>query len=364
MSGRRRPARGQSRHGEAPAPAEAPKATPRRRLSQGAIFGIVCAAVVLLMGSYVAWAAVHTNTGGTPPAANASDPALRAVLGAPHLVFLVPSGGDPSQSVVALAPLQAGTTARVLTGLHCQRTYFAAGRGICLGSDLLGAGYLYGSSFQPGRSLTQPGLASRSRVSPDGRLTSSTVFVTGHSYTQVGFSTQTLLTDTATGATTDLERFTVTRDGQQISSPDFNFWGVTFLADSRHFYATLGTGGHTYLVEGDAAERTAKVVTDGVECPDLSPDGTRIAYKHAVPGTQRTWRLHVLDLRTMKDTPLAETRNVDDQAEWLDDGHVVYGLQDEGPPPTLDVNLWTVPADGSGAPSKYLAHAESPAVIR
>jgi Tol biopolymer transport system component len=106
------------------------------------------------------------------------------------------------------------------------------------------------------------------------------------------------------------------------------------------------------------------VLHDGVECPDLSPDGTRVAYKHAVPGAQRTWRVHVLDLRTMRDTALAEARSVDDQVEWLDDSRVVYGLQDQGPPPTLDVNLWTVPADGSGSPSLFLAHAESPAVIR
>ncbi len=201
-------------------------------------------------------------------------------------------------------------------------------------------------------------------MSPDGRLAASTVFVTGDGYAHAGFSTRTVIADMTTGAGTDLERFSVTRDGERLQAADFNFWGVTFAADSRRFYATLGTAGHTYLIEGDAAARTARVLTDGVECPDLSPDGTRIAYKRAIPGAQRTWRLHVLDLRTMRDTALAETRSVDDQAEWLDDSRIVYGLQDQGPPPTLDVNLWTVPADGSGAPSLFLAHAESPAVAR
>ncbi len=27
-------------------------------------------------------------------------------------------------------------------------------------------------------------------------------------------------------------------------------------------------------------------------------------------------------------------------------------------------DIWTVPADGSGAPSRYLANADSPAVVR
>ncbi len=107
-----------------------------------------------------------------------------------------------------------------------------------------------------------------------------------------------------------------------------------------------------------------KVIADAVECPSLSPDGTRVAYKRPLPGQQRRWRLHVLNLRTMADTALAETRSVDDQVEWIDDSRIAYGVQDEGPPPTLDVNLWTVPADGSGAPAMFLAHAASPAVVR
>lgn len=50
------------------------------------------------------------------------------------------------------------------------------------------------------------------------------VFVTGHSHNTPGFSTQTLITDLASGATVDLERFAVMRNGQRILSPDFNFW--------------------------------------------------------------------------------------------------------------------------------------------
>jgi hypothetical protein len=279
-------------------------------------------------------------------------------------VFLQPSGGDPGEDVVAVAPLEQRTSDRFLSGLHCRRAYFAAGHGVCLGHDARGGSFFFDSALSAGLAFGQPGLPSRARVSPDGRLAATTVFVTGHEYNQVGFSTETLLTDVATGASVNLERFTVTRDGQRFEAADFNFWGVTFASDSRHFYATLGTGGHTYLVEGDVAAKTARVLTDGVECPSLSPDGTRIAYKRAVPGAVRTWRLHVLDLATMADRALAETRNVDDQVEWLDGSRVLYGLQDEGPPPTLDVNLWTVPAEGGGAPSLFLAHATSPAVVR
>ena len=90
------------------------------------------------------------------------------------------------------------------------------------------------------------------------------------------FSTRTTLYDLAAGTSLgDLETFSVTKDGEEIHSVDFNFWGVTFARQAGRFYATLGTGGHAYLVEGDVATRSAKVLRDGVECPSRSPDGRR-----------------------------------------------------------------------------------------
>ena len=335
-------------------------------MSRAVVFLVVCGALVVLAVGYVGYAALSSPP--RPSAASVTapaDPRLRAIVQQAHLVFLVPSGADPTQDVVAVAPLQANAPARVETGLRCQRVYFAGGHGICLGRDMVGSSFLFDDRFQVVRTFQQPGLSSRARMSPDGRFAASTVFVTGHSYNTPGFSTNTLITEVATGASVDLERFTVTMNGQRVQSPDLNFWGVTFAADGNTFYATLGTNGHSYLIQGDRTARTAKVLTDEVECPSLSPDGTRIAYKRPIPGgAQRQWRLHVLDLRTMADTTLAETRSVDDQLEWLDGSHVAYGLQDEGPPPTLDVNLWAVPADGSGTPSIFLRHATSPAVVR
>ena len=78
-------------------------------------------------------------------------------------------------------------------------------------------------------------------------------------------------------------------------------------------------------------------------------------YKKLIGATAKVWRFHVLDLSSGKETPLAETRSVDDQLEWLDDAHVLYRAGDA---------IWVVPADGSGAPRRYLANADSPAVVR
>ncbi|WUV08985.1 hypothetical protein OG738_01270 [Amycolatopsis sp. NBC_01488] len=65
------------------------------------------------------------------------------------------------------------------------------------------------------------------------------------------------------------------------------------------------------------------------------------------------WRLSVLDLKTMRETGLAEQKSVDDQALWQDDHTVLYGR---------DNAVWAVPADGSGAPRKLVDGAASPAV--
>ncbi len=152
----------------------------------------------------------------------------------------------------------------------------------------------------------------------------------------------------------DLETFTLSRAGRVVDAADVQYWGVTFARDSDRFYATLATGGRTYLIDGRVSTRTAKVIHSNVECPSLSPDGKRIGYMKLV-GSKPAWRFHVLDLATGHETPLAEERPIDDQLEWLDDENVLYGRGDD---------IWTVPADGTGAPRRFLARADSPAVVR
>jgi hypothetical protein len=211
------------------------------------------------------------------------------------------------------------------------------------------------------------GYPSRARVSPDGRYAAFTVFVTGHAYSTDGrFSTRTVLIDVARGSIiADLEQFTVWLNGRSYARPDFNFWGVTFARDSNRFYATLSWGYKTYLVEGDVAARSVNVLHENVECPSLSPDNTRIAYKKLIgTGSQAIWRLYVLDLATGQETQLAEPSMVDDQAEWLDDNQILYALPAKQATTTGDMDLWVVPADGSGSSRLLIPHAASPAVVR
>ncbi len=243
----------------------------------------------------------------------------------------------------------------------CDRIDERAGRGICLTDDRANAVRgisIFDEHFNALFRLPLPGLGSRTRVAPNGQIGAVTSFVAGDAYNVDDFSTRTMLIDLARGKVIDdLESFAISKGGDRFYAIDENFWGVTFAADSDTFYATMRTGSHDYLVRGNVRTRRAEILRDGVECPAISPDGTRLVYKRRIDHgfDPATWRLHVLDLATLTDHSLAETRNVDDQAAWLDNTHVAYGVaQSDG-----TVDTWSVRADGTGQPALVIPTGES-----
>jgi hypothetical protein len=326
--------------------------------SRRTLFVLLATGCLVASAAYVSRAALRGQADRARADAGAYR-VSRAAVSRPHVVFRSLNRRDRTFGRVALAPLRE-PAAHVLTPLVCERVHFAAGSGLCLErAGTFGFSYratIFGPDFRPRGRVELNGFPSRARVSPDGRLGATTVFVTGHSYAEPGeFSTQTRIIDLkAERIVADLESFAITSEGKRIRSRDFNFWGVTFARGDDRFYATLATRGRTYLVEGDVSAKRARVVHENVECPSLSPDGTRIAYKKRVGGPPSQWRLHVLDLATAVETPLAESRQVDDQVEWLDNGRILYRVDEE---------VWVVPADGRGRARRYLAAADSPTVV-
>lgn len=106
--------------------------------------------------------------------------------------------------------------------------------------------------------------------------------------------------------------------------------GVTFADDGDTFYATAASGSRTWLVRGSMSARTMTAIHDTAECPSLSPDETRVAYKKDVGDGVPDWRIAVLDLASGVETVLPEERSVDDQVVWVDDGTLLYGMPREG----------------------------------
>jgi hypothetical protein len=308
------------------------------------------------------------NSAASAEAAPVSRARLAGIAAKPHLVFRH-TGVDTNYSALSLAALDAaGARDRAAAGLTCERVSFSRERGICLQADrgvfTTYNAVVFDRDFNPVRTIKLDGSPSRTRISPDGRVGTITVFVGKDlGYTSSTFSTRTILLDMASGELlTDLEQFSTWRNGSRFKAPDFNFWGVTFARDSNVFYASLRSQATTYLVRGDLALRKLTVLHENVECPSLSPDNRLIAYKKRVGPQPDAWRLYILDVATMAERPVAaETRFIDDQAEWLDDSHVLYGVPRPG---TATTDAWVAPIDGAGPARVFLEEAESLIVVR
>jgi hypothetical protein len=331
--------------------------------------GVVVVTVGLVAGYVWLVPAPGRPASPTTPAPGPEAPAIPRLdqMPPPPFVMVRSLVADDSHGRVGVAALSAPDGPRFLTPLACERVFFAGGRGVCLtigaeGIRTVYAAEVFDEAFRVTGRVPLTGVPSRVRVSPDGRRAGVTVFEEGHSYAEHGYSTRTTIIDTATASVVgDLESFAVTRDGRPFRAVDFNFWGVTFARDGNRFYATLASGDVKYLVEGDVDARAVRVIARDVECPSLSPDNARVAYKKAYTDARGIgWTLHVLDLATRRDTALAaETRSVDDQVEWLDDKHVMYHL-----PSSRGADIWVMSTEGSTAPRVLMPLAYSPAVVR
>nr|WP_232836505.1 hypothetical protein [Lentzea terrae] len=266
---------------------------------------------------------------------------------------------DDASGKVASVPLSSPDGPRRVSSLSCKRFFTAAKQGLCLadrGGPFPGSVAIFvDQSLTETHRIDVAGVPNRVKLSPDGRMASWTTFVTGDSYAQTGaFSTRTGIYDRETLLyQSNLENLRV--PGMKRAE-DRNYWGVTFTEDDHTYYATLSTGGKTHLIKADTTDNFAKPLRENAECPSLSPDGKRVAFKKRVPGDgARPWRQHVLDLSTMVETPLAETRGIDDQVVWLDNDTIAYGLPGEG--------IWAVQANGEGAPRQLVPRASSPSLV-
>ncbi|MGW6709745.1 TolB family protein [Streptomyces sp. NPDC054956] len=336
---------------------------PTLPLGRRARTAVVAAALVLLTGGSVGYG-LHAGARQDDRAGSASADA-GFTLDGPALYFRDSETGRVAHR--PLPPREGGAAATAGTaatgGPACDRFHTAGDSALCLRAEpgVLPKTYalVLDRKLQEVRRISVPGVPTRARVSASGQMLAWTVFATGDSYATTAFSTRTAVLDLRTGyLVKSIEEIPLTLDGERYHAPDVNYWGVSFARDDNRFYATVSTKGHTYLIEGNMKDWSAKTLRQNVECPSLSPDDTRLAFKKKVSDDPSApWRLFVLDLRTMTETPLAETRSVDDQAAWLDDGTLAYALPGADGRPS---DVWTVPADGTGTPTLAVPGASSP----
>lgn len=298
------------------------------------------------------------------PTTAVADPS--SVLATPHIVFRSSTlGPDYGRlSVVSLAD-PGGT--RTVLDLGCERVYATAGSGACVTAKrgITPSYSLVGLDDQLRQVGEEEllGLPSRLRMSNDGSLVATTTFVTGHSYAGSSFSTETIIRRDGRRIG-NLEDFSAVVDDQPLAAVNRNFWGVTFATDGDTFYATAAVGERTWLMRGSLSARTLTSIHSKVECPSISPDGTKIAFKKRMSTTPPyQWRIAVLDLAAGTETLITDERSVDDQVEWLDDTRLLYAVSRPGSEATVS-DVWVVPADGTGTPQIAIPEAGSPAVVR
>lgn len=335
--------------------------TPRARV---AALVAVCLLAVGATTAYVVMAREGQRQAAAAAPAQATVP-VASVESGPRIVFRNAAIG-PSYGQVAMVPLSDPGGRRAITDLSCDRVFATSTRTLCLASErgvatTYSARVLTRGEGAP-RDLPLTGIPSRARLSQDGSRAATTSFVSGDSYSASGFSTRTVVT-TLDGSNSDLETFRLVHRGKTVRPADRNFWGVTFAADGDTFFVTVAFSGQTWLARGTLQGRSVTTLRSDAECPSLSPDGTKVAYKKRQDRAPGDWRVAVLDLATGRETLLAEDRSVDDQVEWLDDRRVIYGLPGEGAA-AGETNVWAAAADGTGAPDLLIEKAWSPAVVR
>ncbi|TQK44147.1 WD40 repeat protein [Streptomyces sp. SLBN-118] len=328
---------------------------------------IAASAVLAVLGGIAVWHSAERSARRDRPQAHdphvaVGEVSLAADADAPRRVVFRNMAWGPHRDELVSVPAGRPASRRAASGVRCLRFHAAHGTGICLQAGSAPQGHravVLDARLREQRSYSLPGIPTRARVSPSGRMVAWTAFVTGDTYAGANFSTRTAILDTRSwNLHARLEDYRIIKDGSSYRAADVNFWGVTF-ADDHHFYATLATGGRTYLVRGDAANRTVRTLRENVECPSLSPDGSRLVFKKRVTAPAGApWRLYALDLRTLRETPLAERRSIDDQVVWSDAHTVAYSVPgDDGS------DLWTVAADGTGTPRRLMRSALAPAYV-
>lgn len=326
---------------------------------------LVLAVAVLLLGGLAAALVLRSASRDDKPSAGGPTVAAGAVtLTRPGSLAFLNGGQGPHRGAVASVPADAPESGRTASELTCQRFYAAAGTGVpALHTGRARPGQqgadrrlrtAHPAQLPPRRHpQPRPGLAQRPVRRLDRlrlrrvvrrRLLLHPYRDRGHPHREAGGEPG--------GVRHRHGRPGAPRAGRELL-------GVTFSKDDDTFYATVSTGGETHLVKGSISGRSVKTLAKNVECPSLSPDETRIAYKKRVRAGASLWREHVMDLGTLREHALAEKRSVDDQAAWLDDRTLAYGLPTDGAADSTD--LWTVPADGSGTPRLLAPGAASPA---
>jgi len=258
---------------------------------------------------------------------------------------------------------------RTLLDRSCLRVHIGGDNGVCLSEDEAFLGSHLTSFFpviNPAHDiLSYPSvLPSRARISPDGRFSATTGFISGSSYADISgdTSTLTIVDEIEFGASRTASGFSVNANDSRYTN-EGQYWGITFGRDDD-FYVTGFYGELPEIMRGSLNDFSLEPTGWIGSCPSLSPDGQTLIFKE-----QRQdggFDLVAVNVATQEKRPLAETRSVDDQVEWLDNDTILYALHPEGgdTPVQPEFDIWMLDIALGTEPVLFLPGADSPAVAR
>jgi len=292
-----------------------------------------------------------------------ADPAIAA--GDVLLINRVP-GDDYRRLVVRHA-----SGGRTMLDKTCERFHIAGTTGICLdGPQVLGRYAMEILDFSdPALPLlwsSTTTLPSRTRVSADQEWASSTVFLEGSGYQDLGgFSTIAWIIHLeGDRQATGVDAMIIEDAEPHHGDPAANFWGVSF-GQNGNFWVTGAFGEHVELLQGSAADKTLQPTGIEGSCPSLSPDGSTLVYKRQLESGD--YQLVAMDLANGDVWDLGETRPVDDQVEWLDEDTILYGMHAEdwtGDAVDPEFDTWRIDIAPGSRPELFAPQGDSPAVVR
>lgn len=325
----------------------------------------------------------------TPNAASAREEPSTAVRSGPAIGDVVVVDRTPGPDYGRVAIIAADGSRRHMDR-SCLRVHVAGEVGVCLtGRDHNSAAAKTDETTETWETVVfdatddraakirsyQSPFPSRARVRADGSRYTTTGFVNGREYEEIGATetTQTLaLIDDPTGAgpMVGLSQFHVDGSARRYTTDRFQYWGVSF-GDQDRFWVTGYFDDETgpEIMIGDVATMTLEPAGHFGSCPSVSPDGATVVFKktRAAGG----FVLVALDIESGTETVVGETRSVNDQVEWIDNDTIIYALHPDEGPGAEEVedeqeryDLWTVDLAPGSVPVLFATNASSPAVVR
>ncbi len=255
---------------------------------------------------------------------------------------------------LALAPDGTSGGSPVVANLLCDRFHAASGTGLCLRptNAVAWSATVVDRNLEATATYPLTGTPVLARVSPSGNLAVWTTLTSGATLGG-DFSAKTAVVDTrTTSQVDDLSTFTATFKGKPLTG--FQVWGVSFVDDDR-FFATVFADGKRRLAEGSMSARTLTAFgVDGTN-PEVSPDGTRLAFIHDA-GRGGRGHLAMMDIASRQVTDLGDQREVADQPAWLGAELIAYVVRAvDGTP-----SIWTTSPEATDRPDLLRDAAESP----